>query len=173
MFVTAKKVRLIFTIFFLSIFFVLCCPRDFKLEQAQHVQAMKAQTNSTGPDVSSFWCSLFSYDGWRQTPKKHRCLALENLRLTELLIQSHRVGFSRGIFKEATLERGGSHGYGLAFRSSIWVCYTSCNRNGRAKQPLNVSVQKKICIYQRGGALWSKDAFFFSNLRLSRISCNK
>ena len=44
LFVTMDKERRMFIIFFLSSFFS-CCPRDFKLEQAECVQTMKAQTN--------------------------------------------------------------------------------------------------------------------------------
>ena len=34
-----------FIIFFLSMFFVSCCPQDFKLGKAGSVETIKAQTN--------------------------------------------------------------------------------------------------------------------------------
>ena len=53
MFVTAEKEREMFSIFFLLPFLsaVSCCPRDFKLEQAELAQTMKAQTNRPGSQL--------------------------------------------------------------------------------------------------------------------------
>ena len=45
LFVTVEKEIVIFITFFFP-FFVSCCPREFKLRWAEHIQTMKAKTNS-------------------------------------------------------------------------------------------------------------------------------
>ena len=53
MFVTAQKKREMFIISFFP-FFVSGCPRNFRLGQAERIQTMEAQTNTTGLEGSSF-----------------------------------------------------------------------------------------------------------------------